>query len=223
MSDYTPKKAYGTPGGFAADYIDVATRIADFRAKYPNGSLRPYNPSEPIKVITIEGKTYLQYVAVAYRSPEDIVPGIGVAWELFPGKTPFTRDSEAMVAETSAWGRAIVAALSADTKKGIASAEEVAAAKARQSKPAQSYTPSETPERFSGSPVQDQTVNNEALEGKQLQRIGILRSELGLTDEVFYDRIEKLYGVISSKDLTKTQANDLISKLTSAKKGSPSE
>ena len=42
-----------------------------------------------------------------------------------PGKTPYTRDSEVMVAETSAWGRAIVAALAGDTKRGVASKEEV--------------------------------------------------------------------------------------------------
>ena len=35
-----------------------------------------------------------------------------------------------MVAETSAWGRAIVAALAADTKRGVASADEVRARRA---------------------------------------------------------------------------------------------
>jgi len=42
-----------------------------------------------------------------------------------PGLTPYTRNSEVMVAETSAWGRAIVAALAGDTKRGVASKEEV--------------------------------------------------------------------------------------------------
>lgn len=53
------------------------------------------------------------------------MPGIGVAWEPFPGRTPYTKDSELMNAETGAWGRAIMAALAADAKKGIASAQEV--------------------------------------------------------------------------------------------------
>lgn len=106
------------------DYVDVAERISIFREKYPEGSLQPADPSRPFWVETIGEKTFVCYAAAAYRTPDDVRPGIGVAWEPIPGATPYTRDSEAMNAETSAWGRAIVASLAADTKK-IASAEEV--------------------------------------------------------------------------------------------------
>lgn len=110
-------------------YIDVAERIREFRRQYPNGSLRPHNPDKPFEVVTLQTddgrtKTYIVYVAAAFRSPDDPCAGIGVAWEPFEGKTPYTRDSELMNAETSAWGRAIVAALAADTQK-IASLQEV--------------------------------------------------------------------------------------------------
>jgi len=110
-------------------YIDVAERIREFRRQHPNGSLRPYNPDKPFEVVTLatddgRTKTYIVYVAAAYRSPDDTCAGIGVAWEPFEGKTPYTRDSELMNAETSAWGRAIVAALAADTQK-VASLQEV--------------------------------------------------------------------------------------------------
>lgn len=108
-----------------ADYIDVAQRIADFREKHPEGSLRPLDPAKPYTIEIIGDQTYIVVVAVAYRSPEDTIPGVGMAYELFPGKTNFTRGSELQNAETSAWGRAIVASLAGDTKKGIASAEEV--------------------------------------------------------------------------------------------------
>ena len=121
---------------FAEDYVDVATRISLFRDKYPEGSLQPVDPAEPVKVMTVGDKTYLQYVAAAYRNADDQRPGIGIAWEIFPGRTPYTRDSEAMVVETSAWGRAIVAALAADTKKGVASADEVRSAQSRREAPA---------------------------------------------------------------------------------------
>lgn len=107
------------------DYVDVAARIAAFRDKYPDGRLRPADPSDPVKIITVENRTFLQYVACAYRDGADPNPGVGVAWEPFPGRTPYTKDSEAMVAETSAWGRAIVAALAADTRKGVASQDEI--------------------------------------------------------------------------------------------------
>jgi len=99
------------------DYIDVAERITAFRDKHPEGSLQSEQIQAP------EG--FVAMRAYAYRSPDDPRPGIGHAWEPFPGKTPYTRDSELQNAETSAWGRAIVAALAADTKRGIASADEV--------------------------------------------------------------------------------------------------
>jgi hypothetical protein len=117
------------------DYVDVAERIALFRSAHPEGSLQPFNPAEPLRVMQIGDQTYLLYVAAAYRHPEDPRPGIGIAWEVFPGRTPYTKNSEAMVAETSAWGRAIVAALAADTKRGIASQEEVRNRRAEREKP----------------------------------------------------------------------------------------
>lgn len=110
---------------FADDYIDVPTRIAEFREKYPKGSLQPADLSVPYRIESIGDQIYIAVVAAAYRAPDDSLPGIGMAYEVFPGKTNFTRGSELQNAETSAWGRAIVAALAADTRKGIASAEEV--------------------------------------------------------------------------------------------------
>ena len=68
--------------------------------------------------------TFVVYTAAAYRTPDDPKPGIGCAWEPFPGLTPYTRKSELQNAETSAWGRAIVAVLASESK-AIASAEDV--------------------------------------------------------------------------------------------------
>lgn len=105
------------------DYIDVAARIAEFREKYPDGSLQQLS----LDFREVNGGWWVIYTAAAYRSPEDPRPGHGTAWEPVPGKTAFTRDSELQNAETAAWGRAIVAALAADTRRGIASAQEVQA------------------------------------------------------------------------------------------------
>lgn len=106
---------------FQLDYIDVASRIVEFRTKHPEGSLQ----QAALDFKEVAGAWWVVYTAAAYRSPDDPRPGIGTAWEPVPGKTNFTRDSELQNAETAAWGRAIVAALAADTKRGIASAEEV--------------------------------------------------------------------------------------------------
>ena len=103
------------------DYIDVATRIVEFREKFPQGSLQQVS----YEFVNVNGKDWIIYTAAAYRSPDDERPGIGTAWEPIPGPTNFTRDSEVQNAETAAWGRAMVAALAVDTKKGIASSEEV--------------------------------------------------------------------------------------------------
>lgn len=109
------------------DYIDVATRIIEFREKYPTGSLQPWRDPYVIEVNVGDGKlkSFMVYSAAAYRSPDDTLPGVGYAWEPIPGPTSFTRDSELQNAETAAWGRAMVAALAVDTRKGIASSEEV--------------------------------------------------------------------------------------------------
>lgn len=105
---------------FAKDYVDVAERIREFKKLFPTGSLQRVE----MQFVNIGGKDFVVYTAAAYRSPDDERPGIGTAWEPIPGKTPYTKDSEVMVAETSAWGRAIVAALAGETKR-IASADEV--------------------------------------------------------------------------------------------------
>lgn len=103
------------------DYIDVATRIVEFREKFPLGSLQKIS----MEFVQVAGKDWVVYTAAAYRSPDDLLPGVGTAWEPIPGPTPYTRDSEVQNAETAAWGRAMVAALAVDTKQGIASSEEV--------------------------------------------------------------------------------------------------
>src|SRR5699024_4548917 len=114
-----------------SDYNDVQARIVEFRGKHPEGSLQQVS----LDFREVNGAWWVIYTAAAYRSPDDSRPGHGTAWEPVPGRTPFTRDSELQNAETAAWGRAIVAVLAADTKKGIASAEEVRNRQAPQDPP----------------------------------------------------------------------------------------
>lgn len=125
---------------FMDSYVDVAERIRIFKEQYPTGCLRPFNPAEPFKVMEIGGREFIVYTACAYRTPDDLMPAIAVAAEPSVGKTSFTKDSEVMNAETSAWGRAIVACLAADTQK-IASANEVRNRQQENAKPVTNVTP----------------------------------------------------------------------------------
>jgi hypothetical protein len=106
---------------FMDSYIDVSERIRKFKEVYPNGSLQQVS----LQFIEFAGKSWVVYTAAAYRTPDDITPGHGTAWEPVPGKSNFTRDSEVQNVETSAWGRAIIAVLVADGGKRIASKQEV--------------------------------------------------------------------------------------------------
>jgi len=83
-----------------SDYVQVADRCGEFFDKWPNGSLQA-------EAVLMEGGWLV--TARAFRTPDDPCPGVGHAFQVVPGTTPYTRGSELENAETSAWGRAIVA------------------------------------------------------------------------------------------------------------------
>jgi hypothetical protein len=116
---------------YASDYVEVAERLNQFLERYPDGSLQfeIVDWRDTPDGLIVIGRAW------AYRTPDDPRPGIGWATEPVPGKTQFTRGSEVSNLETSCWGRAM-AALGIATKKGIASANEVRSAQARQPEPA---------------------------------------------------------------------------------------
>jgi hypothetical protein len=122
---------------FAKEYIDVAGRLAEMREKFPDLTMQQVK----LEFIEFGGKSWVVYTAAAYRNADDLLPGIGTAWEPVPGPTNFTRDSEVQNAETSAWGRALIA-IGASTRQGIASADEV---RNRSTKPEDRPAPEERP------------------------------------------------------------------------------
>ncbi|MGH3094825.1 MAG: hypothetical protein ACRDMV_02350 [Streptosporangiales bacterium] len=171
----------------ASQYVDVATRIAEFRQQYPDGSLQPLNTDRPFWIETLTGsdkdgkpaveQTFICYAAAAYRTPEDPRPGVGLAYEVFPGRTNFTRGSELQNAETSAWGRAIIAALAADSKAGVASEEEVRNRVAER-EPVQRY-PRKTSE-LDAERAQQQGTTPEAERQDRLAEQHVVRDALGV-------------------------------------------
>lgn len=122
-----------------SDYIEVKDRIRAFHERYPDGSLQ-----SEYEIITLGEKTWLVVKAYAYRTPDDPRPGVGHAWESYPGTTSFTRTSELMVGETSAWGRCL-AALGIAVSRSVASKNEVRAAEARKTERTKEATPEDDP------------------------------------------------------------------------------
>jgi len=104
-------------------YTEVAERMKIARELWPACIFRPVDPLNPYQIVTVKDLSYVVYSAALYRDPEDLLPAIGTAWEEIPGRTPYTKGSELMNAETSAWGRACIAA--GIPSKKIASFEEV--------------------------------------------------------------------------------------------------
>jgi hypothetical protein len=110
---------------FAIDpaYTEVSERMTIARGLWPLCIFRPLNPERPYEIVTVKELSYVVFTAALYRFPEDPLPAVGIAWEEIPGRTPYTKGSELMNAETSAWGRACIAA--GIPSKKIASFEEV--------------------------------------------------------------------------------------------------
>jgi hypothetical protein len=104
------------------NYREVDERILRFYDRFPDGRIATLGIPQ---VVVIDGKSFIVAQAAAYRSPDDPRPCVGTAAEPFPGQTTYTRDSELMNAETSAWGRAIVAAGILAKNEGVASRNEV--------------------------------------------------------------------------------------------------
>jgi hypothetical protein len=192
-------------------YVTVPERIALFYKRYPEGSLQ----SDPPEWAEVEGKRFLIVKAYAYRTPDDQRPGIGHAWEIVPGTTPYTRGSELMNGETSAWGRAI-GALGIGIDKSIATVDEINAAKSRQtitSEPTpaddpfytqpENYTPKD---KIMRDPDGEPTAKQLAMLKALLKKAGAGSADEGLG--MIHDHQGTM--ISAYEELTKAQASDLI-------------
>jgi hypothetical protein len=90
--------------------------------KYPDLRVQE---SQPV-FREVGGKLYLEMHVTLWRDKDDPLPMIAYCWEPFPGKTPYTRDSEMMNLSTSLLGRCLgMMGFGIDTK--MASKQEVLA------------------------------------------------------------------------------------------------
>ena len=140
-----------------SNYVDVATRIKLLTEKYPNASINCTAP----KVVEVAGHVFIEVTAHVDTAPMANERGewlsrtaTATAWEPFPGKTPYTRDSEMMNAETSAIGRAI-GALGIGLTGSMASQNEVAN---RQGAPVRTTVVNNTTVTQVGNPPSDKQL-----------------------------------------------------------------
>jgi hypothetical protein len=115
--------------GFSLDnYVDVATRLRLAFEKYPD--LRIQETGR--EVIEMPDKScFIRCTVTVWRDANDPIPAIATAAELYPGRTPYTKNSENEVGFTSALGRAL-GYMGFAISNAIASRDEVQAAQSRQ-------------------------------------------------------------------------------------------
>lgn len=105
------------------NYIDVPTRLKEALLKHPNLRIQ----ETAAEVVTMpDGSTFYRCTVSVWRDETDPLPAIATAAEPYPGKTPYTKNSEFMVGMTSALGRAL-GYMGFGISKSIASRNEIEA------------------------------------------------------------------------------------------------
>lgn len=184
------------------DYVDVRHRLELALLQYPD--LRVVE-NEP-QLITIGERVYIQCAVTVYRTHDDPTPGRAYCWEVWPGRTPYTKDSEQMNGATSALGRAL-GYMGFGIKAGLASANEVQTAQGNSHPSTQPADDQKPPRRVSEmAPVEQRRAVGGALQGmatqKQLDLIATMRKERGLDP---YESNDKTYAD-ASEEITRLKA-----------------
>jgi hypothetical protein len=105
------------------NYVDVPTRLAEALKRYPDLRIQ----ETAAEVVTMpDGSTFYRCTITVWRDAADLIPSIATAAEPYPGKTPYTKNSEFMVGMTSALGRAL-GYMGFGISKSIASRNEIEA------------------------------------------------------------------------------------------------
>ena len=105
------------------NYVDVPTRLSEALKRYPDLRIQ----ETAAEVVTMpDGSTFYRCTITVWRDAADLIPSIATAAEPYPGKTPYTKNSEFMVGMTSALGRAL-GYMGFGINKSIASRNEIEA------------------------------------------------------------------------------------------------
>ena len=134
-----------------SDYVTVPERVARFYEKFPDGRIC----NSPPEVRVLGDRMFIEVTSSVYRSPDDHLPCVASAWEPFPGRTPYTKESEMMNAETSAVGRAI-SMTGIAVNRSLASAEEVRNRQAEREAPPQRHNSPVKRQKSKPEPIPDE-------------------------------------------------------------------
>jgi hypothetical protein len=151
------------------DYVDVATRVRELLEKYPTASVE----ASPPKLVTVDGSNFVE---VTVSITVDGRVARASAWEPIPGKTPYTKDSEMMNAETSALGRAC-GMWGIGLKKSVASLDEVRARR----EASKAVHPSNQPTHNNDQREQPAMGSTSLATDKQINAIKAMHRKLGKT------------------------------------------
>jgi hypothetical protein len=186
------------------NYVDVPTRLTEALKKYPNLRIQETDA----QVVTMpDGSCFYRCTVTVYRDIDDALPAIATAAEPYPGKTPYTKNSEFMVGMTSALGRAL-GYMGFGVNKSIASKNEVMA---RQEDDGDMVRPERT-RAVAGSKAvaNDQAPSGNFASAKQINFIKALAKGLELDEGGLLLKLHELLGrndvileTLSASDATK--------------------
>ena len=193
--------------GFMDNYVDVATRLKMAFERWPELRIQETHR----EVIEMPDKScFIRCVVTIWRSPDDAIPVIASACEIYPGKTSFTKSSESEVGYTSAIGRGL-AMMGIGANKSIASRDEVQAAQSRQPTgrlaPVVPMHEVETP--FPESPIQEYATP------KQLGMMRALANGQNIAQDKLKEYCSNVLGrqINTTGDLTKRDVSRVIDAL----------
>ena len=193
--------------GFMDNYVDVATRLKMAFERWPELRIQETHR----EVIEMPDKScFIRCVVTIWRSPDDAIPVIASACEIYPGKTSFTKSSESEVGYTSAIGRGL-AMMGIGANKSIASRDEVQAAQSRQ--PTGRLAPvvpmHEVEQPFPDAPVQEYATP------KQLGMMRALANVQNIAQDKLKEYCSNVLGrqINTTGDLTKRDVSRVIDAL----------
>jgi len=183
------------------NYVDVPTRLKEALIKHPNLRIQ----ETAAEVVTMpDGSTFYRCTVTVWRDETDPIPAVATAAEPYPGKTPYTKNSEFMVGMTSALGRAL-GYMGFGISKSIASRNEIQARQTTNKPDAQI------------APIRRETTNNYPKQAtqKQVYFIKSLAKGAGFDEAALHDYIAVTLNsdAVTLETLSPEQATQIIDAL----------